>query len=199
MKIKYINIDSRIDPKESFWDLNPQLKYIHPFAKLYKFDDSKDKAESSQMMWCCYFLQYPDEQENLFFREGDFNERLKIIKDNFGKDLDWDHEIFNECIEKFPEKCLTSIQKALKAEIESMQQRALVLSTTQYTITGEQLIEGELVSIKKGTAKELDTIRKATPQLIQNYKNIEDQFFEEKQEAIVEGGRRESKAEKGEI
>jgi len=50
-----------------------------------------------------------------------------------------------------------------------------------------------------GTAKQLDTMHKATKSIMDNFKLIENEFFAEKSKAQLKGNRQESKGEKGEI
>lgn len=185
----------------NFWKLNPQLPFIKPFDKLYNIDDSLNKQESSKTMWCIVFMSDPDEETNKFFRIPHL-ERYEMLKETFHSLFNLEEEYTKACYEAYPEMCLTSAQRALKDEKEMLIKRATFIKEQEYTLDKYELVPmgQRMVRVTlPGTAKQLDTMHKATKSIMDNFKIIESEFFAEKSKAQLKGNRQESKGEKGEI
>jgi len=186
----------------NFWKLNPQLQFIKPFDKLYNIDDSLNKQESSKTMWCIVFMSDPDEETNKFFRIPHL-ERYEMLKETFHSLFNLEEEYTKSCYEAYPEMCLTSPQRALKDEKEMLTKRANFIKEQEYTLDSYELATGPggrpVKIVIPGTAKQLDTMHKATKSIMDNFKIIESEFFAEKSKAQLKGDRQESKSEKGEI
>lgn len=185
----------------NFWKLNPQLQFIKPFDKLYNIDDSLNKGESSKTMWCIVFMSDPDEETNKFFRIP-ITERYEMLKETFHSLFNLEEEYTKACYEAYPELCLTSAQRALKDEKEMLIKRASFIKEQEYTLDKYELVPmgQRMVRVTlPGTAKQLDTMHKATKSIMDNFKIIESEFFAEKSKSQLKGNRQESKSEKGEI
>lgn len=186
----------------NFWDLNTQLKLIQPFNMLYARDDSSDKGISSKEMWCIFFMCEPDEDENKFFRIP-VDERYEMLKETFFSSFNKSNLIVKECMEQYPILCLTAVQRALKDEKEMLMKRAKFLKEQEYTLDKYDVITGPggrpVRVTLPGTAKQLDTMHKATKTIMDNFKLIENDFFSEKSQSQLKGNRKESKSEKGDI
>ena len=202
-----INVKKEYDPKKiNWWDIHPQMIYYSPFDKLYKRDNSKDKWISSNEMWTIFYISYPDDELNSFYRMG-ADKALEVLKETFYEDFNKEDILLSECIELFPHECLTAIERALKDEIDSMVQRSIVLRTTEYTLDDYERNDdgtlflnsrGQAISIK-GTSTQLDKARSLTPKLYENYEKLKDKFLKEQGSAKLLGGRVQSKQEKKEI
>lgn len=81
----------------NFWKSNPQLLIPEPFAKLYKEDKSKDKEESSKIMYAICFLLDPSD-ENKFKNIPEPDRKILIIKD-YLKDPKFKWEKYKELLE----------------------------------------------------------------------------------------------------
>lgn len=185
----------------NFWKMNPQLPFIKPFDKLYNIDDSLNKQESSKTMWCIVFMSDPDEETNKFFRIP-HAERYEMLKETFHSLFDLEEEYTKACYYAYPELCLTAAQRALKDEKEMLIKRATFIKEQEYTLDKYELVPMGQRMIRvtlPGTAKQLDTMHKATKSIMDNFKIIESEFFAEKSKAQLKGNRQESKSEKGEI
>jgi hypothetical protein len=185
----------------NFWKLNPQLQFIKPFDKLYNIDDSLNKQESSKTMWCIVFMSDPDEETNKFFRIPHL-ERYEMLKETFHSLFNLEEEITKECYYAYPDLCLTAAQRALKDEKEMLIKRATFIKEQEYTLDKYELVPmgQRMVRVTlPGTAKQLDTMHKATKSIMDNFKIIESEFFAEKSKSQLKGDRQESKSEKGEI
>lgn len=186
----------------NFWKLNPQLPFIKPFNELYKADDSINKDLSSKTMWCITFMCNPDEDENKFFRIP-YQQRYEMLRETYFELFDLEDEIIKKCMDEFPLACLTAPQRALKDEKEVLTKRAEFLKAQAYTLDTYELVPGAGGRMNRvtlpGTAKQLDTMHKATKTIMDNFKIIESEFFAEKSKSQLKGNRQESKSEKGEI
>lgn len=186
----------------NFWKLNPQLQFIKPFNELYNSDSSINKDLSSKTMWCIVFMCDPDEEINKFFRIPE-KERYEMLQETFFPLFDMEDEIIKKCLEAYPILCLTSIQRALKDEKEMLMKRATFIKEQEYTLDSYEIAIGTggrpMRVTLPGTAKQLDTMHKATKSIMDNFKLVESEFFAEKSKSQLKGNRSESKAEKGEI
>lgn len=207
-----VNIKKDFTPDTNFWELNPQLIIMNPFAKLYDADKTKDKRKSSIQMWTVFFMCDPDEQVNKFYRRP-FAERKQTLIETYSKDVDWEEENFVECMDMYPHLCLSAIERALKEEVDSTVERARFLKEQKYSLDRTQIIgavkeedeEGNVVYIGgksvtiKGTATQLDAMRKATPAIYDNYEKLKEKFDKSKMTVQLKAGRAESKSETHEI
>lgn len=171
------------DPSQNIWKLFPFLSFFPPYNQLYDRDKSKDKEKSSKEMWCVIYACYPDEEKNAFFRKSP-KEREKAIQEGVYKDIKWNDKIVKTCMNSFPTDILTSAQASLKIELEALRKRAEYLRDTP---------------INNDTARTYNTIQKDSIKVYENYEKIKEKFIEEKAQIRAKGGRRLTKAEKGEL
>lgn len=171
------------EPSQNIWTLIPPLKYFSPYNKLYDRDSGKKKEDSSLEMWCIIFLTHPDEEKNIFFRRSP-EERKKAIKEGVYNKIDWKDELIVECVHSFPEDLLTSAQRSLKMELDSLRKRAIYLDETPFN---------------DETAKTFNMLQKDAPRIYDGYEKVKAKFMEEKAQIRAKGGRRLSKAERGEL
>ena len=175
------------------------MSLMKPFSKLYQKDTSKGKTESSKQISFIFFLCEVDDEVNKFARIP-YEERIEMLKETFYADFDQEDETIKECLEQYPVLAMSAIERALKEEIDSMVQRAKFIDKTQrenYTLDELIPIGNNRWINKKGTATQLDAMRKNTPAIYKNYEKLEDQFLEFKKSSRVKGGRKESLAERG--
>lgn len=200
---KFVN-SSNGDYSINFWTLNPQLTLINPFRKLYERDKTKDKSVSSLEMWCVYMYCDPSYDNKIFRLPPDKKlEAITYLYNDFNKEED----DIAECIAQYDIYCLTSAAKAFKEEEISLLKRAEFIKAAPYTFdeiatsrNGEYMYtkQGSPIVIK-GTAKDLDAMRKNTLTIYKQYEEVKKMFEEEQGELRVHGGRKESIFEKGEL
>ena len=196
-KLDLVKITRTTNFKEdNFWDINTQLTVMLPFSKLYNRDKTKDKRTSSLEMFCIFIVSDPDPEKNVFFRMP-LNQRLSMIKETIYKGFNESDKLISLCIESYPTLCLSPVERALKEEIESMQDRAKLFKNNEYTLD-ETVLDPTTKKyyVKKGTAAQLDSMRAKTPKIYENYEKLEQKFLKQKQEGRIRGGRRRSKSEK---
>jgi hypothetical protein len=181
-------------PEEDFWSWNPFVRYIKPFDKLYSIPNSSDYG------WAMWIMCDPDETENTLYRQPE-----EMRKDSISRmypNLDWENPVFQECLEIYPFECMNAIERALHEEKESLRERAKLIQETEYTLDKTQVVNdakgGEKAITIKGTAAQLDTMRKASKQIYADLEELLAKFTTQKDSASkVKGGRNETPTEKG--
>lgn len=94
------------DEKVDFWEQNPELKYIEPFAALYK------KKDSSDIMKAIYLVY---DFKSKFNRGGISKDKAKDdVSKNFLKKPNFKWEDYKDIIDAYIESCTTVKQKALQ-------------------------------------------------------------------------------------
>jgi len=180
--------------KEDFWTWNPFVRYIKPFDKLHALPDSSNYA------WAIWIMCDPDEKENTLYRQPEEMRKDSICR--MYPDLDWDNEIFQECLEIYPFECMNSIERALHEEKESLRERAKLIRETEYTLDETKIVldakGGDKAVIMKGTSTQLDSLRKNSKQIYADLEELLAKFTTQKDSSSkVKGGRDETPTEKG--
>jgi hypothetical protein len=122
-----------------------------------------------------------------------FQERLDMLLETYYSDFDLQDEITNICYLKYPEHCLSSVERAFKLEKDAFNDLCDKVVKIQNEITGDKDIpRGELLDL----IKKITTIRKEFPKLVESYEKMESRFIKEKGEARLRGGRKLSLSEK---
>lgn len=188
------NLNKSFSTDDNFWVNNSQLTIMSPFSYLYKRDKSKDKTKSSKEMYCVIFMCEPDPEVNKFFRIPR-KERIKILQEEYLSSFDVEDEAIMDCLVQYPVLCMSAVERALKEEVETMQQRAEMFRDTEYTLDKTEFDSGGKSFLMKGTATQLDNLRSKTPKIYENYEKLEAKFLKTKEDARLYGGRKKSKSE----
>lgn len=109
---------NNFDPETNFWVHNPQLKVA--FKSIYQGDESKNKFESSNLMWAIALMWHPDSK----FRGVKEKERKKMVEDELlginddkkgerGRRRVYQWSEHKKDIERFKQLCLTKAQRFL--------------------------------------------------------------------------------------
>jgi hypothetical protein len=100
----------------NFWQINPQLIIPEEFNKLYESDKSKNKEESSKIMYALCFLIDPSD-ENRFKNIPEPDRRILIAKDYLkNPKFVWDKDLIEaglKYITTQSERSLYSMEKEL--------------------------------------------------------------------------------------
>lgn len=183
--------------EEDFWKLNPQIRLINPFRKLYL----RDEKASSYIMWCIWLYCDPS-YENKVYRMPE-KEKLDSIKFYY-PDFDPTDELIKECIEQYDTYCITPAARAFKEEEASLVKRAEFIRDSPYTFDDvERDSKGAVIFVsgkpmaRKGTATDLDRMRANTLKIYEQYAKVRKLFEEEQGEVRIKGGRKENLREKG--
>ena len=166
----------------NFWELNPHMVYVEPFASLYNLDKTKSKEDSSKDMWCILWMTDPDEEVNKYYRIVDKEERLDICK-AFHPKFDPDHPLVIEALEKYPFLCLTADELAYKLQKDQLIEISHFLA--------KQVID--LTNIK-----EIIDLKAKMPKIYQDFEKVDKLFVKNKSDSARVWGRKNQTArEKG--
>lgn len=188
------------DIDASFWDQNPQLKYIKPFSGHYSLDESTNKTFSSRRMWAAFLYCDPTDR-NKFYRLPEETKREEIA--SYVGDPDFTFEEIADVIEQYPFLCMTNAQRAFKGWEDKLMERDIFLRDQTYSLDGyEYDKKGDIVitqsgkpKIIKGSADQLDKLMANTASLWKHYATVKDDMMDEENKSKLRGGRKESKSE----
>lgn len=167
----------------NFWELNPHIIYVEPFASMYTKDKSKNKELSSKDMWCILWLADPDEEVNKYYRIVDKDERLSICQ-SFHKDFDPEHPLIVEALEKYPFLCLTADELAYKLQKDQLIEISQFLSKQE---------------INLATVKDIIDLKAKMPKIYQDFEKVDKLFQKNKSESRVWGRKTQTAREKGHL
>ncbi len=190
----FVKAPSPFRANTDFWEWNPFVRYIKPFDKLYHLPNSSNYG------WAMWIMCDPDETENTLYRQPEEMRKESISR--MYPDLDWGNEIFKECLEVYPFECMNAIERALHEEKESLRERAKLIRDTEYTLDKTIIIldakGAEKAAVEKGTAAQLDAMRKASKAIYADLEELLLKFTAQKgTSSKVKGGRDETPTEKG--
>lgn len=149
----------------SFWEVNSDLIILDEFSKLYYKDKSKDKQDSSKILWAIFYAYNP---ESKFFN---YPNKQEVISQSFLKDPKFKWEDYKDLIEAYKNIVLTDAERALINWNEIMTMRDQSIKDL-YKKAIEDSDTDELVKIDKMLAN--------TPKMFEDYKKIKKDYEEEK-------------------
>lgn len=192
--MNFVKAPVPFNTKANFWELNPFIRAITPFNKLYELENSSD------YMWACWMMCDPDESENVLYRQPP--ELRKETISRMYPHIDWELDLFLECLEVYPFECMNSIERALYEEKESLRERAKLIRDTPYTLDETRFVingKGQEVPVTvKGTASQLDMMRSKSKKIYEDLEELLAKFTAQKGVSTkVKGGRDETPTEKG--
>lgn len=167
----------------NFWDLNPHIIYVEPFADLYALDKSKDKEQSSKDMWCILWLTDPDEEVNKYYRIADRDEKMRICL-NFNPKFDVNHPLIIEALDKYPFLCMNADELAYKLQKDQLIEISHFLAKQEITM--------ESIS-------EIIKLKASMPKIYQDFEKIDKMFQKNKSEQRIYGGRKQTARERGDL
>jgi len=149
----------------NFWELNSDLVILDEFAKLYHKDSSKNKQDSSKILWAIFYCYNP---ESKFFN---YPNKQEVISNSFIKDPKFKWENYKNLIDAYKNLVLTDAERALINWNEIMTMRDQSIKDL-YKKAIESSDTDELVKIDKMLAN--------TPKMFEDYKKIKKDYEEEK-------------------
>lgn len=166
------------DINANFWKVNPQAKIA--FDNIYKNDKSKDKVESSTVMWA--IALYVDNSKSNMYRNLSIEDRKDLITEEYLKNPKFDWKLYKEEIDLYKKLNLTKNQRNLLEIEDKLDQRGKVLNDEEYTIDN---------------ALDLDKIIINTKSVFEVHRLLKDAVDKEEADSTTRGGRVESASEKG--
>lgn len=196
----FIHTTERFNIDENFWKLNPQIKHIMPYKKLYDKDKTKDKRISSKQMWCIWL--YKDPSYNNKIGKLPEQEKIEAILDYY-KDFDFEDPLIVECFQAYDNHFLSPVARDLvnlEIAIHNISERINELSKDKDKLTLDTYIEiNRRPQLIKGTLPQVMSLLEKKQKLIENYNKIRKQFEEEQSEERIYGGGKLTLTESGEL
>lgn len=172
------------DSEQNFWELNPQFKTALSFKDLYKKDKSRNKKESSNLMW---FIGYTHDIGSLFYNLPQ-TEKYEVIGEDFVGDINFyknNSTSLEPLIHDYIKLTTTAIDRHLLEWDARLEDRTRFLATTKY----------DLENFDK-----LDKMNSNTIAVFKNLEKIkEDMAKDESGTGDTKGGFKESLNDSGEI
>lgn len=154
-----------VNLENNFWKEYPGLELHKSFIKMFESDKSKDKADSSKIMWAIYLFVNPE--SNLY---NDPNKETTIVN-NFIKDSKFKWKTYEDQIYAYKELVLTGAEKALQNWNELMVMRDKSL---------KELYTKALKSNNVHDLLDLDKMIANTAKLFNDYTKIKKEYDEQK-------------------
>ena len=168
------------DVKQNFWKVNPSFLVAEVFKALYTKDKSKNKEQSSTIMWGIALYYHP---ESTFKNVAAKDREMLIIKGHI-KDPKFKFSNYKEEVKLFESMVTTAAQRALMQWDTMMDERREFLSTQKYALAN---------------CDALDKMHKGTKDLYKSLEEIKKQIEKEGDGGAIKGGGEESASEKGAI
>lgn len=162
-----MKIPDIVTPDLNFWSINPQLKLL--FSNIHDNDKSKDKKNSSLIMWGIYHYVHPQSE---FYNLSDKDD---VIKKKWLKDANFSWVKYKEEVDLFKDMILTQAERSLVAWNETMKKRDEFMHTQEFTLDEY----GDKGKIIKGTADQLDAMLGRTAKLYADYFKIKKELSDE--------------------
>jgi hypothetical protein len=151
--------------KISFWKEYPELSIAPGLDKLYKKDTSKDKMESSLLMWAIHLCE---SLESKYYSNPN---KYETIAKTILKDEKYNWKKYNDIIDFYKECCLTDAERALTLWNDTMRLRSISLKE-MYQAAFDDNDTDELVK--------LDKMLSTTSKMFDDYKKIKADYEAEK-------------------
>jgi hypothetical protein len=166
----------------NFWVVNPELSLLKTFDEFRTKDKSKDKSESSKIMWAIYYAYHP---ESKFFV---LPNKLLTLAQDFLKDpkFNWDKQ--SKVIDTYCSLVLSDAERALVNWNEIMVMR----DTSIKELYKKAIASGDTDELVK-----IDRMLANTPKMFEDYKKIKRDYEDEK--TTKKGKNIKSLTESGEI
>ena len=168
----------KFSPDEDFWKMNPQLRYMGPFAELY--NKGKLRKKTSQIAWGGFLYAVTSDKSYLMRLPED--ERLKIVKEEFKLDPVKD-ELHAMLVSYYREKVLTPAERQLKSYEEFLERRVTFITQQEYNFE---------------TMDALDKASALSKKIWDDFLKVKEEFDKEK-DSRLQGGRTPSATESGVI
>jgi hypothetical protein len=183
---------SNFDINNNFWKINPQLTLLGAFKKLYDSDKSKDKINSSHIMWGIGLVYDPESK----YYNIPLDYRRKLVVVDYFKQEKFGWAIYNDVIDFYIECCLTTAERSLAEWNNKMTERSEFINSTKYSIGTVNAKTGSFVG---STIQIIDNMLANTKKLYDDYKRIMEDLGKEQMKTNVKGGTQKSASESGMI
>lgn len=130
---------NNINIKDNFWECYQQFKVTVPFDALYTKDTSKNKIQSSQILWAISMLI--EVGDHNVYRNLSTEDKKPLIAEDYlkNKSFKWDdYKIYIEAYKRF---AITPEERRLLQHDEKMQERDKFIASTIYSLDSASLLD----------------------------------------------------------
>lgn len=175
-----MSVLNNFDLNSNFWEVNPQFKIPKIFREFYTKDKSKNKTESSKIMWAIALLV--DNSDNNIFRNFTEEDKKMLIQEDFLNLSEFDWNKYKDLIEYYESMNLSKAEKSLRIYEMKLEERNQFIANTKYDLDN---------------AKTLDSIISSTKSIFDLIYKLKDDIEREKQSGKTKGSFTESASESG--
>ena len=171
-------IDNYVDnfnTEESFWDVYPEFKITNPYKDLYKKDKSRNKKDSSTMMWFVALCYSKASKYRKLAKDG-IDGKHYVIGEDFCANRSYysdNKEQLDIIIESFISGQYSALERHLMTWDELLDKRTAFLKEQEYDFS---------------TADDLDKMAVGTKKVYDTIKGIWDELAKEDSSGVGKGG-----------
>lgn len=173
-----LGILNNFETNNNFWKVNKQLSIPEEFESFRYNDRSRDKEESSKIMWAIALLLDPDSK----FKRLRLQDRKTLIAKDFLKNEKFQWEKYKDITTFYEKLILTPAQRQLMIWEQKLDEKTELMSVTTYDLDNAEMLEKLLASNSK---------------LFTELERIKEQLEREDDGGKTQGGSEESAVEKG--
>jgi hypothetical protein len=145
---------SNFDHTVNFWKIHPELKYPEAFKELRNRDRSRDKKDSSDIMW---FVALCYDWESKWINERE-DKRLYAVGQDFFQNVDFKDKVPESVVKTYLAFIDTPSKRLLREMYNKLDEKASFLARTKYREDTWEMIDKMLLSNEK-IYKEVDRIK----------------------------------------
>lgn len=153
----------------NFWKAHPEMTLVPKIDKLYKNDSSKDKDESSKIMWAISMCEQP---ESKFYNRPD---KYKEMSNTFLKEIKHNWKRLSPVVESYKDTALSDAERALTSWNDTIKMRDKAIKSLY-----ETLLVDAMGDLDTKALADVDKMLALTPKLFDDYNKIKSTFEEDK-------------------
>lgn len=180
-----------LDTDLNFWEVHPNFKSIREFRELRRLDKSKNKENSSRIMWAIALCK--DKHIENTWRNEDDEDRLPLLAEDIIGDKDFDWDSIEDLMYIYEQRVLTKPERDLVQFETKMRERQKFIDSTSYTLDSYD----EKGKPLKGTATQLDKMMVDSDKIYKRHEELKALYEKSEEDGHVFGGRTESASEQG--
>lgn len=169
---------NNFETNNNFWKVNKQLSIPEEFETFRYNDRSRDKEESSKIMWAIALLLDPDSK----YKRLKLQDKKTLIAKDFLKNDKFDWGKYKHIMDFYEKLMLTPAQRQLMIWEQKLDEKTQFMADTVYDAENAELLEKLLGSNSK---------------LFAELERIKEQLEREDEGGITKGDFEESAVEKG--
>jgi len=155
--------------EKNFWSIHPEMRFAASLEEFYKKDKSKDKKESSKIMWA---IQMCEEPNSKFYNRPN---KYKEMTETFLKSIKVNWKKLTPIIDSYRDTALSDAERALTSWNETIKMRDHAIKELY-----QELLQEGTAMLDTKALKDVDSMLAATPKMFDDYNKIKATFEEEK-------------------